>query len=156
MTAAEATSVFALGMICAAAAWSDWRFRRLPNAFCLVAASLGLFQLLYLSGTYAALSALVHSALALTFGAGLYACGGIGGGDIKFYSAMACWFPLRHATHLLAAVSVSGFILAAVWLLIGQSHRSPEVARDGIDPAMVPFGVAIAAGSIVTSLALMA
>lgn len=153
MTLPGAISLIGLGVIGAAAAWSDWRFRRLPNAFCLIAAMLGLLQLMLVSGAYEALSALIHSALALSIGAGLYTCGGIGGGDIKFYSAVACWFPLRHAGHLLGAVSIAGFVLAAIWLLIGRAGRNTDGEQHGADLSMVPFGVAIATGSIIASLA---
>ncbi|WP_309623928.1 prepilin peptidase [Novosphingobium sp.] len=129
------------------AAWSDLRYRRLPNWLCLLVAGAGLAQMLALGGMAGAGSALMHGALALAVGAGLFMLGGLGGGDAKYYAAVACWFPLGSAMQLLIAVALAGGALAIVWLALQRWHPKPADANDP-DRAMLPFGVAIAAGAL--------
>lgn len=137
------------------AAWSDLRHRRLPNWLCLLVATAGLAQLLALSGAGGAGSALLHGALALAVGAALFTLGGLGGGDAKYYAAVACWFPLASALQLLMAVSLAGLVLALGWLTMQRLQHRPA-DRANSDFALVPFGVAIAAGAVVARAGLTA
>jgi prepilin peptidase CpaA len=137
----------ALALTGVAAGWSDLRSRRLPNWLCLLVAAIGLAQMLALGGVAAAGSALAHAALALTVGAALFTLGGLGGGDAKYYAAVACWFTLGDALQLLVAVSLAGAVLSLGWLIWQRVHPRPADANNP-DRALVPFGIAIAAGAV--------
>lgn len=84
-------------------------------------------------------------------GAGLFALGWMGGGDIKLLTAAAAWTTLKGLPMMLAGVMVAGGILAAL-LLVGRAvaRRSgrptdslPGPLRDG---APLPYAIAIAGG----------
>ena len=129
------------------AAWSDLRYRRLPNWLCLLVAAAGLAQMLALGGMGGAGSALLHGALAMAIGAALFTLSGLGGGDAKYYAAVACWFSLASALQLLMAVSLAGLVLALGWLIMQRLKRRPADPANQ-DFALVPFGIAIAAGAV--------
>lgn len=133
------------------AAWSDLRSRRLPNSLCLIVAAGGLGLQLVFGGMAAAASAALHGSIAMAIGAALFALGGFGGGDAKYYAAVACWFELGRAFVLLAMVSLSGMVLAAGWL-IGLRLGMLRIADQPDDRGdTVPFGVAIAVGAVLAA-----
>ena len=84
-----------LAAIAVTGSYLDLRTRRLPNWLCLAGLVAGLAFGLAVGGWPAAAIALLHALIALIVGAGLFALGGIGGGDAKFYAALAAWFPLQ-------------------------------------------------------------
>ncbi|MFO1254317.1 MAG: prepilin peptidase [Sphingomonadaceae bacterium] len=131
------------------ASWSDFRFRRLSNPFCLALAALGLLLAATGQGPQALASQLGHAIAALVAGFALFAFGVFGGGDAKYYAAVAAWFPLGQGMKLLGAVSLGGLIVVAFWYaarLLGK--RAPA---DAGDFAMLPFGIAIALGGVATA-----
>ena len=135
------------------AVWSDARYRRLSNTLVAVTALGGLGLTIAAGGVAAPGSNLLHGAVALLFGLPLFAWRLMGGGDVKYYAAVATWFPLDQGFRLLAFVSLSGMLLAAGWLVwrwtFGGPARSPETPQAD----KVPFGIAIVCGGLLTALA---
>lgn len=92
----------------------------------------------------------------LLVGMPLFAAGMLGGGDVKLLAVTAFWFDLMGALHMLTSVLIAGGVLALLILalrLIGWGEsalRRVQVLRAG---AGIPYGVAIAAGALI-SLAL--
>ena len=137
-------------------AFLDIRERRLPNWLCgalFVAAGAGLA---FSQGWTMLPWGLLHAAIALVVGMGLFALGAIGGGDAKFYAAAAFSLPAVPASQpiaLLGWTSLAGlFVLIAmmIWRRTrnrGESRRLLQLKGWG-----VPYGVAIAAGLWLTFL----
>lgn len=146
-------AVSALSLTGAYAIWSDVSRRRLPNALCLVVTALGVAVSLYGGGFALAGSGLLHGLIALVIGIALFSAGIVGGGDAKYYAAVAVWFPLSQATTLLLLVSAAGFILFVGWF-IWRRLRGIKVQRKSANDAdKFPYGVAIAIGALAAVLA---
>jgi prepilin peptidase CpaA len=128
------------------AAWSDIMWRKLPNVLCLVVAAMGTAAVAYGGG-------LSHAALALVVGIGLFSLGAIGGGDGKFYAATAAWFPLGAGMRLLLWVSLAGLASFAIWFIWRRLRGIKVRARATEDSEKFPYGVAIAAGSVLAAFA---
>ena len=87
-----------LGALCLTACVLDLRFRRLPNWLCAVTAVTGIAHAVAIPVVATAwYSSLLHGTVALIIGMVLFAFRWIGGGDAKFYAALACWLPFRQA-----------------------------------------------------------
>lgn len=133
--------------------WLDVTQRRLPNWLCLVALAAGL-AVSWLSGGWTGLVfALAHAAVALLAGMALFAGKAIGGGDAKFYAALASWFPIQQGLFLLVSVALAGLILAIATLMRRRKPRKPAgglIGPDDDDFRKVPYGVAIAAGALLS------
>ena len=138
----------------AAASWSDVFYRRIPNWLCAAAAIAGLV-FGFLSGGLPMLgSQALHAAIAFFVGMLLFKFGVLGGGDAKFYAAIAAWFTLSEAAILLLLVSFSGLLLLIVWFLFRRVMGKP-FNRFSKDPGdSLPYGIAIGIGAIVAKLAL--
>ena len=83
---------------------------------------------------------LAHGALALAIGAALFHFRIIGGGDAKFYAAVASGIPLVRGFELLWWTCIGGAVLLLVLMLPRLVRRETLVDGKG---ATVPFGVAI-------------
>lgn len=95
-----------------------------------------------------------HAAIALVAGMLLFRIGLFGGGDAKFYAAVAAWFPLAAAPRLLISVALSGLALLVVWFVYRRATGKP-ISRNGDNPGdKLPYGIAIAIGALVARLAL--
>ena len=133
------------------ACWTDVRTRRIPNALCALTFGLGLAYAGWTSGWPVAGNHALHAMVALAIGAGLFAARAIGGGDAKFYAAVAAWFSLHDAVWLLVLVSLSGLVLLVVWIgarmLSGRPIRKQGAGLNGL-----PYGVAIAVGAAILIL----
>ena len=149
----QATSVLILATSGLYAAWSDLRHRRLSNLLVACTAVCG-FALAVVEGGYAAFgSTVLHSVIALALGLPLFGWGLFGGGDVKYYAAVAAWFPVEQGFRLLACVSLTGAVLAAAWLIgqrIGIIPRTDSAEKHN---EKVPFGVAIGSGALLAALA---
>ncbi len=137
------------------AALGDVRQFRIPNAV-----SLGLI-LLYPAHVLASplpvdwLWASIVSGGVLCAGMLLFAWGIVGGGDVKFLCAAALWAGPHLIAPLLAAMSLSGGLLALAVLLL--QHRRRYISAGSASfflpvepdapPGRVPYGVAIALGA---------
>lgn len=135
-----------LTLLLAYGAYSDIRWRRLPNWLALAALVLGLVFAFSTGG----LSALgwhgAHMAIALIVGMGLFAIGAFGGGDAKFYAGVAAYFSLGDAVQLLLWVSLAGLVTMIAWFALIRLPLLAERKREG-DFAKFPYGVAIAIGA---------
>lgn len=134
-----------------AAAWLDLTVRRLPNALSAAVAGLGLLFSASSSDWAATGSAALHAVIALLIGLALYSRGVIGGGDVKYYAAVAAWFPLATGFRLLGYVSLAGLGVVAGWYLCQRLLTRPDETEPAAASAQVPFGIAIAAGALLAA-----
>ena len=134
------------------AAWSDVKYRRLPNLLTVVVAGMGLSYAAIEVGMRAAGSGLVHGLAALVVGLALYSRRVVGGGDIKFYAAVAVWFPLGEGFRLLGLVSLAGLVLLVGWLVWLRLAGRTVNFQASEDSDKLPFGVAIAAGAVLAAI----
>jgi len=128
-------------------AYHDVRFRTIPNWLNLAIAVLGIAATGLVAGIGAVPLSLAHFALALVIGMVVYALKMWGGGDAKFYAATAAWFSLRQFPSLIIAVSLAGLVLLVAWLVSSRLRRREP--PKGLN-AQLPYGLAIAAGGILT------
>jgi prepilin peptidase CpaA len=137
------------------AALSDVRARRIPNGLPVCLALLGLARLLTCmcvpgaSPVLVALGDLALTAAVFLAGAGIFAAGCLGGGDVKLLAASCLW---------LGAPLVPGFLLATA--LVGSGLVFAKVAERALAanrPAdlSLPYGLAIAAGGVATTPGLL-
>lgn len=147
---ALALSIAAIGVFVWAAA-SDVATRRIPNRLVAALAALGLARLgLGLAAGASPLAATADLGLGLAvfaLGAVLFRFGVLGGGDVKLMAAGALWLGLGSAWTFLAGTALAGGALAVgmvTWL---------SVAGRGRPRPSLPYGVAIAAGGVLGTLA---
>ena len=107
------------------ASWGDLFQRRIPNWLCAVTAIAGLALGLVVGGLPLLGWQMLHAAIALMAGMLLFRIGLIGGGDAKFYAAVAAWFPLAGAPRLLMSVALSGLALLVVWFVYRRAMGKP-------------------------------
>jgi prepilin peptidase CpaA len=124
-------------------AYSDIRFRTIPNALNATMALAGLGAIWFSQGGIASAYALAHLAVALAAGLLLYGFGMWGGGDAKFYAASAAWFQLWDFPRLAVSIAMAGLVLLIVWFGTRQIRGSPKLDRKSKE---LPYGVAIAIG----------
>lgn len=137
----------ALSLAGGAAAWLDLRHRLIPNWLCAVTLLAGLVAATVAGGLPALGNQSLHMAIALVAGMALFQFGVFGGGDAKFYAAVAAWFPLAQAGMLLISVTLCGLVLLVVWFSYRRIRRLP-VRRGGQHFEGLPYGVAIGAGAV--------
>lgn len=145
-------SVAVLFALSLTGAWLDLSDRRLPNLLCLVTAVAGCTATVLAGGTDALLSALLHMGLALAVGMLLFGLKMVGGGDAKFYTAVASWFPLAEAARLLLLVSGSGVVLLIIWIVVRRIAGKPLSPKAGSKFDGLPYGVAIGSGATIAVL----
>jgi len=159
--------VFALIMVLAAA--NDLWSRRIPNAITLtgVLAAPVLWGLA--QGPSMALGSVIGGALALVVGMTLFAMGAVGGGDAKLLAVTGAFLGPSRLVVALILIGITGGALALVvafargrliTALAGAWHLSVHLttlghrgtSRDVASPGAltIPYGVAIAAGSVAT------
>ncbi len=160
-------------LLCAGcgAVW-DLRTRRIPNLLTGISILAGLFLHLVVGGWrqmgLAAAAGLIAGAVFLLF----YIAGGMGGGDVKLMTAVACLAGIRSIAELLAATAIMGSVLALV--LAARHGKLLETfrglgtlfshhLRKGLKPHQelnvtnerrlrLPYALAIAAGCSITLL----
>jgi len=86
-------------------------------------------------------------ALFLALGTLAFAARALGGGDIKLLAALGLWMSLSGAVWLLAAVFISGGVLAVIFIMAGllRSHAGESSGKHG--KTGIPYGLAIVAGA---------
>lgn len=139
----QTAAVFALLAALMIAAWTDVAQRRVPNWLSGITLLAGLGFAVVLGGGQQALWHLAHSAIALLAGMGLFALGMWGGGDGKFYAAVAAWFPLQAGFSLILAISAAGLVLMLCWFA-GRRLAKRDVDRNA---RLLPYAVAISGGA---------
>jgi prepilin peptidase CpaA len=86
-------------------------------------------------------------AVLLGVGTLVFAAGQMGGGDVKLLAALGAWVNLKGGVWLLSTVFLAGGLLALGFILIRVLRGNPikKSAKGG-----VPYGLAIAAGAMIT------
>ena len=96
-------------------------------------------------------------AAALTIGTFLFGRGLLGGGDVKLLAATMLWFELEGALRVLLLTALAGGLLAVI-LIVARLLPWPDAIRSRVrafqPKAGIPYGIAIAAGAILTTLVL--
>jgi prepilin peptidase CpaA len=140
-----------------AAALQDAVQLRISNLICL-GVVVGALTAMWLAGpdiglwqNFAVLAGL------LVIGTPIFAAGKMGGGDVKLLAAAGLWFDLQGALVMLIWVLIAGGILALIIVLVrlfgwsdGARRRVHVLKRGG----GIPYGVAIAAGTILAGSAM--
>lgn len=150
MNLPELVLATALTLVCIAAAVSDVLHRRVPNGLCGITALAGLGSAALVGGLPLLTSHLVHLAIVLVAGMILFRLGVFGGGDAKFYAAVAGWFALPQAVLLLLAITLCGLVLLIVWFSVRRLRGVPITRKAGVQTAGLPYAVAIGAGAVLT------
>lgn len=133
------------------ASWLDVRTRTLPNWLCLATGLSGL-AFAAIGGGGAALGwHALHGFVALLVGMGLFAIRVVGGGDAKYYAGVACWFAIADGLRLLVSVATSGLIVLLGWSLFRMIKGQKVFQRATDDKGRLPYGVAVALGSVITA-----
>jgi prepilin peptidase CpaA len=123
---------------CAAAAASDVRTRKIPNAIPLALALFGLAFNAF-GGWRLALSAGAAGLLVLIVGTLPFSLGALGGGDVKLLAACACVFGLTEILPLAIYTALIGGVVALCVMLYRRlARRSGKIT--------LPYACAIAGG----------
>lgn len=146
---AAALTVSAFALTGLYASWSDATRRILPNTLCLIVALLGMAASWQAGGFTALGSGLLHGFIALLVGMALFAVKAIGGGDAKYYAAVAVWFPIKQGLWLLTWVSCAGLLLILGWFVVRRLQKRKALAASGSDHGKFPYGVAVAIGGAI-------
>ena len=149
------------------ACWFDVRERRIPNAVTVAGALLGLLLRLTL-GVGPVVDGLLGAGLALLVALTPFALGVLGGGDVKLLAAVGAFFGVERLFGGLLLIAAMGGALAIVeavrrralmstlagtinlgkqWLLFGRPTGA--AVNESSEPMSIPYGVAIASGSLV-------
>ena len=150
--------LFAASLLGAAA--FDLRSRRIPDAFSLaIVVAFGGVLAAGSVGLGAAAWHVLAAALVFAGGAGLFAAGMIGGGDVKLMAASSLWIGWSDTLRFLLLVALLGGVLAAAALVARRALRDDRAAglRHLLDAEEgLPYGVAIAAAALLIGLPLAA
>lgn len=160
-------------LICASAiamagAFHDARSRRIPNRLTLTAMAAGFGARAALGGWLGLESALWGALLAGGIFFLLFVVGGMGGGDVKLMAAVGAWVGVGEVAPILLVAALAGGVLAIVYMIANgtvvrtlrnsvilmqhhvtsglQPHPQLNIQESGT--TRVPFGVAIAAGTV--------
>jgi prepilin peptidase CpaA len=165
------TIYLAAALICAAGgACSDYRRRRIPNAWTAPCAIAGLLLHGWLGGWREMATALLAASLAGTVFLLFYLAGGMGGGDVKLIAAVSACAGLSHVAAILIATALMGGVFALVVALAARRLRQtlanvgrllahhggsglqphPELNLAHSQAHRLPYGLAIAAGTALT------
>ena len=146
-----------------AAVWDVWK-RIIPNVL-----PAGLVVLFIGAGLLSPapvdwLSHLASGMLVLFVGAVMFRFGWLGGGDVKLWTAGALWAGLEFVPFQVGFVAISGGVLALIMMFMRSQLPYfvlflPAPIRPSLPQALIrgepiPYGVAIAAGSIFVSFGL--
>ncbi len=149
---------WALIALLALAAFQDAMMLKISNYICGAILLLGVAAA-FVAGPQPALwENGVAFVLALVIGTFLFSRGMMGGGDIKLFAATVLWFDLGSAGRILLWTAIAGGVLAVI-IIIARTLPWPDSIRSRMKvlqkKAGIPYGIAIAAGAIITSLQLM-
>jgi prepilin peptidase CpaA len=164
-------SQLVVGLIAVVGGVWDIQTRRIPNYLTLGSAALGFLYALYSGGWQALLFTaaagwLVGFALFMPF----FLLRGLGGGDVKLLAALGAWLGPAGMLTLAFYTAIAGGVLALVavlskgylgkalgniWLLlchwrVAGPRPLQEISLENPRAPRVPYGVAIAAGALVT------
>jgi prepilin peptidase CpaA len=141
-----------------AAAVTDIRSRRIPNALTAAAAVLAVAVHLG-EGVGPELAAIAAMIVAFVLGSFAYSAGWFGGGDVKLIAACCGLAGFPAAIPLVLDILVAGGVLALVAAaangrLVALVRSTAAIATHGAptEKTTLPYGIAIAAGSIAYAL----
>lgn len=120
-------------------AYTDIRYRLIYNKITLVIA-LAAPLYWYASGSFTPTEIGIHlltATITFAFFALLFRFGMMGGGDVKLFTVLALWFEWTDVVRLVLYASILGALVTILFLMI---HK----LRQGVGPARIPYGVAIA------------
>jgi prepilin peptidase CpaA len=153
----DAATIALLGFS-AAAAVTDLRTRRIPNAL-TGAAAVAALALHLPAGPLAVALALGAMIAAFAIGSLAFTAGWFGGGDVKLLAACCGLASFPGSISLVLYVLVAGMLLALVTAamsgrLVALVRSTAVVAMHGapVEKNTLPYGVAIAAGSFAYAL----
>jgi len=157
-------------LLAAAAGWSDWRFRRIPNWLTVPGLVLGVAVNSLVWGWPGAKAALLGAILGLALLLPFVMIRSLGAGDWKLVGALGAFLGPQHLiVVLLGAILVAG-VMAAVLVIWHKRVRQtthnlgrmlaafftlhlpgPELSLDNPEALKVPFGIAVAIAVILYS-----
>ena len=137
--------LYAILLAClAAGAIEDALRLRISNITCILIVMLAAVAAFVTGPTWGLWQNLAASVALLAIGTGAFAKGWVGGGDVKFLSAVALWLPLKAAITLLVAVFLAGGLIAFAAIVFWQIRRT----RSGsLKSRQIAYGLAIATGA---------
>ncbi|KLI64406.1 A24 family peptidase [Aurantiacibacter marinus] len=136
----------ALAVLAVAGAVTDVLTRRIPNWLNLVIFVGGII-VVGAAGAWSEIwPHLLHFVIALAAGLTLFGFGMWGGGDAKFYSALALWFPLGDGPMLALSIAVAGVAVLVLMLIWSRIRPRPDWSKE------LPYGAAIASGAVITTV----
>lgn len=150
--------------------WNDCKFRRLPNAYTLGLAALGIVWRVCWGGFNGLVDGILGGLVCFAFLLIPFLLNGAGGGDLKMMFAVGIFTGFRFCCAEMIFVSFAGLLLGLAMLMFGavKSQRlkhwfrcvfdwrydrkkgAAELPDKNDERGRVPFGVAIAVGTIVT------
>ncbi len=155
------------GSLMVLAAWHDLVARTIPNALCAALAVLGILARAGEGPLAVGLSAGAALTLFLLL-LPVHAAGALGGGDVKLAAGVALGLPPIGVWHFVIATAMAGGVLALLYLALARlvpvlrpmpggrflrrvaAAEAWRIRRGG----PLPYGVAIAAGGLLVTLAL--
>jgi prepilin peptidase CpaA len=142
--------VLVLGIVLfVVAAYGDVKTLRIPNALVIAVAVLGLIHLAVIGDLTVALYTISASVFVLIPAFLLFWRGLLAGGDAKLITATALLVGYYNLFSFLVLMSLCG-VLVTLAVLVTHRPKSPEPQPRA--RLVVPYGVAIAGGGIVTLL----
>src|SRR5438876_7924553 len=165
----------ALVALVTAAAWSDFRTRRIPNWITMPGAALGFVLQTWYGGIHGALASLTGAGLGLGVFIALYIAGGMGAGDVKLFSAVGALTGPQALILVFVFTGLLGGIAAAALaafrgrlretlkktgeLLVDLGRLRWQQAQGtstvgASDSLRLPYGVVIAAGTLLSLVVL--
>ncbi len=150
--------------------WHDCRYRTLPNTYTLGLAVLGLLWRMAFGGVGGLVDGLLGGLVCALFLLIPFLTKGAGGGDLKMIAAAGIFTGLRYCCAEMLFVSLTGLLLGLVMLICGKARASRlihwlrtvfdwrydrkkgavELPDKNDEKGRVPFGVAIALGTVFT------
>jgi prepilin peptidase CpaA len=156
----------ALTAVLAAAAWTDYRSRRIPNALTLTGLAVALL-LRAVVGSEAIFDGLVGALLAFVLTLPLIVLGVMGGGDAKLLIVIGAFMGPRHFLWAGVLIAIIGGMMAVLdagrrgvllpvlyncgqimkhWATFGRRGANRSFASVGA--LTIPYGIAIATGAL--------
>ncbi|MBE7637853.1 hypothetical protein GUA87_13435 [Sneathiella sp. P13V-1] len=147
--------VLAAFLLTMLAAYSDWKSYKIPNYISL--ALIALFPVVFwLSPVEISwIDSLIVAGVTFVVGFILFAIGGFGGGDVKLIVALSLWAGSQFIVPFMVAMVLAGGGLVIVVLIREVIRGDKELSvRARVKASLraktpVPYGVAIALGSLV-------
>lgn len=135
-------------MIIAAAAAEDGLRLRISNWTCLAVLLLALVAAALQGFPFSLWQNLLIFLVLLLLGTFAFSAGALGGGDIKLLASLGLWLDIRGVIWFLAAVFIAGGVLALLLIAGRLILEGPGGRYRG--KRRVPYGIAIAAGAIIS------